>query len=45
MIPKGEKIYSTTFKNGSFVNGDNTWFQVTYNGVTGWVAGYYLERV
>ena len=43
-IPKGTELKTNTFCNGDFVHGDNTWFKVTYNGVTGYVAGYYLTR-
>ena len=43
-IPKGTELKTDTYCNGDFVHGDNTWFKVTYKGVTGYVAGYYLTR-
>lgn len=44
-IPNNTVIKPVSYCNGDFVGGDNTWYKVSYNGVTGFVSGYYLVNL
>lgn len=43
VIPKGTTIWLNCYYPGSYVNGDNIWYDTTYNGYIGMVSGYYMN--
>lgn len=43
-IPEGKCVkVDGVDNNGQDIYGDKTWYKVTYNGVTGWISGYYAQ--